>query len=62
MTTAPPIDLHRWHRDLHQVTGRMALHFNRATTADLYEWSAELTSVAEQMRMLAAERREDAAP
>jgi hypothetical protein len=28
-------DLNKWHRTIHQVTGDVALRFNRATAADL---------------------------
>ena len=41
-TPTPRIDLNAWHRQLHAVTGSMALNFNRATLADLRLWAAEL--------------------
>ena len=56
MTAAPPLDLNKWHRALHEVTGRMSLYWTRATTADLYDWSAQLQSVAEEMHRIAVER------
>jgi hypothetical protein len=40
-------------RTLHQVTGAMALKFNRATPADLECWSRTLLAVAEEMRAVA---------
>lgn len=43
------IDLNLWHRALHQVTGAMALRFNRATPADLEQWAKMLRAVAEEM-------------
>jgi hypothetical protein len=33
--SARVIDLNAWHHAIHQVTGDMALRFNRATPADL---------------------------
>jgi hypothetical protein len=35
MVTNPVIDLNVWHHAIHQVTGDMALQFNRATIKDL---------------------------
>jgi hypothetical protein len=35
-------DLNKWHRAIHQVTGDMALRFNRATAADLERWAKTL--------------------
>jgi hypothetical protein len=40
------IDLNFWHHALHQVTGSMALRFNRATPADLEKWAETLRAVA----------------
>jgi hypothetical protein len=56
-TSAPIIDLNVWHRTIHQVTGEMALCFNRATPTDLRQWAKELQAVAEEMAECAAERR-----
>lgn len=42
-------DLTKWHRALHQVTGDMALTFNRATADDLKRWAQMLRDVIEQM-------------
>jgi hypothetical protein len=44
------IDLNAWHHALHQVTGAMALKFNRATPHDLERWAEMLQAVAAEMR------------
>ena len=46
MTTA---DLNGWHHAVHQVTGDMALRFNKATAADLERWAKILQKVAKGM-------------
>ena len=43
------IGLNEWHHAIHQVTGDMALRFNRATTDDLRRWAKMLRHVAEEM-------------
>ena len=43
------IDLNVWHHAIHQVTGDMALRFNRATIADLSRWARKLRTVADEM-------------
>ena len=43
------IDLNLWHRAIHQVTGQMAIRFNRATADDLTRWAKALRSVAAEM-------------
>jgi hypothetical protein len=43
------IDLNAWHHAIHQVTGDMALRFNRATPADLERWARMLRTVSEEM-------------
>jgi hypothetical protein len=43
------INLNAWHRAIHQVTGGMALRFNRATATDLAQWARMLRTVAEEM-------------
>ena len=43
------IDLNRWHYAVHQVSGGMATHFNRATPEDLQKWAGMLRKVAEEM-------------
>jgi endogenous inhibitor of DNA gyrase (YacG/DUF329 family) len=55
MTAASPIDLNAWHRQLHAITGEMALHWRRVTPVDLHDWAAELRSVAEQMAAAAGQ-------
>jgi endogenous inhibitor of DNA gyrase (YacG/DUF329 family) len=47
------IDLNDWHHAVHQVTGGMALRFNRATTADLERWAAMLRAVDDEMEAVA---------
>ena len=42
-------DLNKWHHALHLVTGSMALHFNRATAADLERWANALREVVDEM-------------
>jgi endogenous inhibitor of DNA gyrase (YacG/DUF329 family) len=49
MAEAMTVDLNKWHHDIHQVTGGMALHFNRATAVDLRKWAAKLRTVADEM-------------
>ena len=39
-------DLNEWHHALHQVTGDMALRFNKATTDDLTRWAKMLRDIA----------------
>lgn len=53
MTDAPHFDLNAWHRGVHQVTGGMALKFNKATLADLQRWAAQLRTIADQMAQAA---------
>jgi endogenous inhibitor of DNA gyrase (YacG/DUF329 family) len=43
------IDLNRWHHAVHQVSGAMALRFNKATPADLAEWAEMLRKIATEM-------------
>jgi endogenous inhibitor of DNA gyrase (YacG/DUF329 family) len=43
------IDLNAWHHAVHQVTGDMALKFNRATATDLQRWAGMLRVVAGEM-------------
>jgi endogenous inhibitor of DNA gyrase (YacG/DUF329 family) len=43
------IDLNRWHHRIHQVTGEMAIRFNRATPIDLACWAMVLRTVAAEM-------------
>jgi hypothetical protein len=42
-------DLSEWHHAIHLVTGSMALHFNKATAADLERWANALREVADEM-------------
>jgi hypothetical protein len=49
LPTFPVIDLNVWHHAIHQVTGDMAFHFNRATPADLQRWAKKLRTVADEM-------------
>ena len=42
-------DLNRWHHAIHEVTGDMALRFNKATAADLERWAKMLRAVAGEM-------------
>ena len=43
------VDLNRLHHALHQVTGDMAIKFNRATSADLELWIKALRVIARAM-------------
>jgi hypothetical protein len=43
------IDLNDWHRRLHRVTSSMALHWCRATSAELARWGRELQAIADDM-------------
>jgi endogenous inhibitor of DNA gyrase (YacG/DUF329 family) len=52
------IDLNRWHYAIHQVTGDMALQFNRAAASDLERWAKELRTVADEMEATAIKARE----
>ena len=47
------IDLNRWHYTVHQVSGGMALNFNKATPADLKEWIRMLRAIADEMEAAA---------
>jgi hypothetical protein len=49
------IDLNEWHRAIHQVTGAMALRFNRATPSDLAQWAKMLRTVAQEMESVAGQ-------
>lgn len=51
------IDLNAWHHAIHQVTGDMALRFNRATAADLERWTRMLRDVAREMDAAGIEAR-----
>ena len=46
---APHADLNEWHYAIHEVTGDMALRFNKATAVDLERWAKMLREVAEKM-------------
>jgi endogenous inhibitor of DNA gyrase (YacG/DUF329 family) len=43
------IDLNRWHHSLHEITGSMALRFNKAGAEDLRRWAEELHRIAGEM-------------
>jgi hypothetical protein len=43
------IDINKMHHTVHQVSGDMALHFNKATDADLKRWAKALREVADEM-------------
>ena len=43
------IDLNKMHHAIHQVSGDMALRFNRATVADLERWARALRELAQEM-------------
>ena len=47
------IDLNVWHHRLHQVTGGMALRFNKAAPDDLQRWTQELRKIAGEMERTA---------
>jgi hypothetical protein len=42
-------DLNKWHHAVHQVTGDMAVLFNRATIDDLKRWAEMLRTIADEM-------------
>jgi hypothetical protein len=44
------IDLNRWHHAIHQVSGAMALKFNRATIDDTKRWAEMLRTIADEMQ------------
>ena len=56
------IHLTKLHRAVHQVSGSMALKFNRATVADLRHWAEALQAVADEMKVAADCRYTSAAP
>lgn len=56
------IDLNRWHHAVHQVTGSMALRFNKATAADLQRWAEMLRAVAEEMEAVGGDGSRNIAP
>ena len=43
------IDLNAWHHAIRQVTGDMALQFNKATPADLKRWARTRARWLEEM-------------
>jgi len=45
------IDLNRWHHVIDQVTGDMALRFNKATAGDLERWAKMLRNIADEMEL-----------
>jgi hypothetical protein len=47
------IDLNRWHHAIHQVSGSMALKFNKAMPTDLVKWAGMLKEIAVEMEALA---------
>jgi hypothetical protein len=51
-------DLNKWHHAVHQVTGDMALRFNKATAADLERWAKALREVADEMEAVAKPMRQ----
>jgi hypothetical protein len=53
------IDLNRWHHAVHQVTGSMALRFNKATADDLARWAKALRELADEMEAEAVRADED---
>jgi plasmid maintenance system antidote protein VapI len=57
MIDGPTIDLNRLHHAAHQITGDMALKFNKAVPADLERWAAALRALADQMTKAASEPR-----
>ena len=46
---AMTVDLNKWHHDVHQVSGGIALKFNKATVADLARWARALRVIADEM-------------
>jgi hypothetical protein len=44
------IDLNRWHHAIYQVTGDMALHYNKATADDVTRWADVLRAIANEMQ------------
>ena len=48
------IDLNPLHHAAHQITGDMAIRFNRATAVDLERWAAQLRALADRMAATAA--------
>jgi hypothetical protein len=53
----PVIDLNVWHHAIHQVTGDMALSFNKAAPTDLKRWASVLHSIAEEMELHLQQKR-----
>jgi hypothetical protein len=53
------IDLNHWHHAIHQITGGMAVTFNRGTAEDLAKRAGMLRVVAKEME---AEREVETAP
>jgi hypothetical protein len=56
------IDLNQWHHAVHQITGDMALRFNRATAADLERWAEMLRAVAGEMEDVCGDCSRDISP
>jgi hypothetical protein len=49
-----PVDMNVWHRQLHEITGSMALKFNQAASKDLRAWATILRRTANAMDTVAA--------
>jgi type II secretory pathway component PulC len=47
------IDLNRLHHAVHQITGDMALRWNKADARDLERWARVLRTIAQAMDVLA---------
>jgi hypothetical protein len=45
----PVIDLNKMHHAIHQVSGDMALRFNKATAEDLKRWAKMLRTLVRDM-------------
>jgi hypothetical protein len=48
------IDLNGWHRQLHRITGTMALHWCRVRPDEIAQWGRELQTIASEMQAAAA--------
>ena len=55
----PMIDLNKMHHSIHQISGGMALRFNKATAADLVQWAKALRVLADEMKTKAEEATHD---
>ena len=43
------MSLHKWHHDIHQVTGEMAKKWTEASRSLFMKWAIQLRTIADEM-------------